>query len=233
MMVISIARSGDMASIFLSGCPLKCGYCMYNRQDRREMTFDKVVFEMTAQTVKRAFIGGMDPAMQGKEAKALAKVLTQRGISVSMKTSGNDPDFLKEVLNHADRFVFEIKAPLDDKETWSKLSGRDMEWTSAYLDDLKASLDAVKGKYVKITMRVIPGLIDEAKIRKVGEQMRPYAKEATMFQFLGNMLNDYPWNGITEPSPDEAQMEKAGKLMAAYIPLVRISGSGFDRNVTR
>ncbi|MCE5296271.1 MAG: radical SAM protein [Euryarchaeota archaeon] len=192
MMVISIARSGDMASVFVSGCPLKCGYCLYNRQDRKEMTLEKVVTEMTAQTVKRAFIGGMDPAMQGKEVKALAKVLTQRGVTVSLKTSGNDPNFLKEVLNYADRFVFEIKAPLDDRETWSKLIGKDLEWTTAYLENLKTSLGIVKGKYVKISMRVIPGFIDQAKIERIGEQMRPCAKESTIIQFLGNMLNDYP-----------------------------------------
>jgi len=233
MMVISLNRNGDMASVSVSGCPMRCGYCMHTKQDRKEITLDKVISEMSAPTVRRAFIGGMEPATQSNEVKTIIKVLNQRGISVSLKTFGGYPEFLREVHPFVDKYIFEIKSPIDDPELWSKLSGREVEWIKDYLKKLRESLDIVKGKQLKIATRVIPGYIDEAKIKKIGEQLRPFATESSLTQFLGNTLNDYPWSGMKEPTPSIEEMEKFGKTLANYIPLVRISGSGFDKVITR
>ncbi len=78
------------------------------------MTVEKVVAEVSIDAVKRVYIGGMDPLIQRKEVVPFIKTLKQRGKEVTLKTSGNDPDTIRELLPYVDRFAIEIKCPLDD-----------------------------------------------------------------------------------------------------------------------
>ncbi|HSV41827.1 MAG TPA: radical SAM protein [Methanomassiliicoccales archaeon] len=228
MKIISLVKNGDMASLSLSGCPMKCGYCAHVRQDRKDMTLEKVIADLSSPILKRVYVGGMEPAIQRKEVRPLLQALKSRGLDVALKTSGYDPEFLEETLKNVDRYVFEIKAPLDDIEGWMSLGGHDREWTVRYLENLRKSLEVVHGRPVKIVTRAIPGHIDAEKIDRIGIQLQPYAREASLTQFLGNLMNDVPYFGITEASPSDAEMMALGIIMVKHFPMVRVSGSGFD-----
>lgn len=233
MKIISLAKNADLASISFSGCPMKCGYCMHNQQDRKDMTIDKMVADICSPAIKRVYIGGMDPVVQRKELRPLILTLKQRGLEVTLKTSGFDPEFLKEMRNSIDRFVIEIKNPLDDVNGWSVLSTREDEWSKNFLENLKASLEIVKGKPLRIMVRLIPGYVTEEKVTKIGQQLQPYAREALLSQFLGNQMNDYPWGGVSEPSPPEEICIHFGQIMNKFIPWVKVTGAGFERTFNR
>jgi pyruvate formate lyase activating enzyme len=233
MKVISIVKSGDLASIALSGCPMKCGYCAHGRQDRRDMTLEKVVAEVSIDAVKRVYIGGMDPLIQRKEVVPFVKTLKQRGKEVTLKTSGNDPVTIRELLPYVDRFAIEIKCPLDDRGCWSSLSGQGEEWVEAFLPRLRQSLEAIRGRPLRIMTRAIPRYIDRDKVRRIGEQLAPYADEAILNQFLGNPMNDVPWNGIEVASPSVEEMLDLGDELVRHIPLVKVQCSGFQRELRR
>lgn len=233
MKVISLSKNADTASISISGCPMKCGFCMHNRQDRKDMTIEKIVSDVCFPAIKKVYLGGMDPVVQRKELRPLILTLKQRGMEVTLKTSGFDPEFLKEMRDHIDRFVIEIKNPLDDINGWSVLSGREDDWSKNFLENLKASLEIVKGKPLRIIVRLIPGYVTEEKVAKMGQQLKPYATEALLSQFLGNQMNDYPWGGITEASPPEDVAVHLGQVMNKFIPWVKVTGAGFERTFSR
>jgi pyruvate formate lyase activating enzyme len=233
MKIISLAKNADLASISFSGCPMKCGFCMHNRQDRKDVSIEKMVSDICTPAIKRVYIGGMDPVVQRKELRTLILTLKQRGLEVTLKTSGFDPEFLKDMRAHIDRFVIEIENPLDDIKGWSDLSGKEEDWTKNFLENLKASLEIVKGRPLRITVRLIPGYVTEEKLAKIGQQLRPYAQEALLSQFLGNQLNDYPWGGITDASPPESEVVQMGQVMNRSIPWVKVTGAGFERTFSR
>jgi pyruvate-formate lyase-activating enzyme len=233
MKVISIMRSGDLASIALSGCPMKCAYCAHGRQDRRDMALEKVVAEVSSDAVKRVYIGGMDPLIQRKEVIPLVKTLKQRGKEVTLKTSGNDPVTIRELLPSVDRFAIEIKCPLDDMGCWSSLSGQGEEWVGAFLPRLRESLETIKGRPLRIMTRAIPGYINKDKVSRIGAQLAPYADEAILNQFLGNPMNDVAWNGIEVASPSVEEMLDLGEELVRHIPLVKVQCSGFQRELRR
>jgi pyruvate formate lyase activating enzyme len=233
MKVISISKSGDLASIALSGCPMKCGYCAHGRQDRRDYTVEKVISEVATDAVKRVYIGGMDPLIQKKELFPLVKTLKQRGMDVTVKTSGNDPNAIKDFLPYVDRFSLEIKCPLDDARCWSSLSGHDEEWVQGFLVNLKQSLETIKGRPLRIMTRVIPRYIDMDRVKRIGEQLAPYADEAILNQFLSNPMTDIPWNGIEVASPPVNEMLEMGEELVKSIPSVRVHCSGFQRDLRR
>jgi pyruvate formate lyase activating enzyme len=233
MKVISIGKNMDLASISLSGCPMRCGYCMHTRQDRKDVTVERIISDVCVSTIRRVYVGGMDPLVHQKELPALLQTLKQRGLEVTLKTSGFDPDFLKTVLPFIDRLVYEVKAPLDDIASWTRLSGMTEEWTRNYLENLKKSLELTKGRHVKIMTRAIPGFVSDEAVERIGTQLAPYAKEALLSQFLGNRMNDYPWNGIIDSSPPEADMLRFGEILARHIHLVKVTGAGFEKTFSR
>ncbi|OPY31768.1 MAG: 7-carboxy-7-deazaguanine synthase [Methanomassiliicoccales archaeon PtaU1.Bin124] len=233
MKVISVTKNMDLANVSLSGCVMKCGYCMHSRQDRKDMTLESIVHEVCGPAVRRVYIGGMEPLVHQKELPVLIHTLKQRGLEITLKTSGHDPAFLLQLLPSIDRLVFEVKAPLDDVKVWTRLSGHDEAWTMRYLEDLKRSLEMAKGKHVRIMTRAIPGFISDEIVERLGAQLAPYAQEALLTQFLGNRMNDYPWNGINDASPPEEEMMRYGEALSRHIPQVRVTGSGFERSFRR
>ena len=233
MKVISVAKNMDLASISLSGCVMKCGYCMHTRQDRKDVPVEKIISDVCVSPIRRVYVGGMEPLVHQKELPHLLQTLKLRGLEVTLKTSGYDPVFLKQISQFVDKFVFEIKAPMDDVNAWARLSGHDEAWTKQYLESLHKSLDMTKGRHVKIMTRAIPGFISDDAVERIGKQMAPYAQEALLTQFLGNRMNDYPWNGINDASPPEADMVRYGEILARHIPTVKVSGAGFERTFSR
>src|SRR5512145_1065701 len=111
MKVISVSKNMDLANISLAGCVMKCGYCMHTRQDRKDMTVEKIISEVCVPPIRRVYVGGMEPLVHQKELPQLLQTLKLRGLEVTLKTSGYDPRFLKEIDKFVDKFVFEIKAP--------------------------------------------------------------------------------------------------------------------------
>jgi len=233
MKVISVSKNMDLASISLAGCVMKCGYCMHTRQDRKDMTVEKIISEVCVAPIRRVYVGGMEPLVHQKELHQLLQTLKLRGLEVTLKTSGHDPRLLKEVDKFVDKFVFEIKAPLDDVNAWSRLTGHDEAWSKQYLESLQQTLEMTKGRHVKIMTRAIPGFISDDVVERIGNQLAPYAREASLLQFLGNRMNDYPWNGINEASPPEADMMRYGEILARHIPIVKVTGAGFERTFSR
>jgi pyruvate formate lyase activating enzyme len=227
MRLITMYKNLGEAKIEFYGCPLGCKYCAHRIRERREVTADQLSKFVGDYDTKRIYFGGAEPALFKKELVDIIKVMRKRGKEITLKSTGIDPDFIKSTLAYVHRYIFEIKAPLDDVQATMRLINLDEEKTVEYLTNLKSCLELVKGRKVRAMIRVVPTLIDREKIDRMGQQLQGYVEEVQLIQFMSGM-NDLPFEGISTPSPPTEEVEAMGNIMLKYVPIVIVQGDGID-----
>jgi pyruvate formate lyase activating enzyme len=227
MRLISLAKEDGAVRVQFFGCPLHCGYCTHVRAPRQEYTVQQVLEFIADPKVTEVYLGGAEPALQKKELGELLQRLHRMDRKVTLKTSGTDPAFLRETLGLADRYVLEIKCGLDDVATCSKLSGMSEERAKRYLSSLRETLRVLKGRTVRVWIRVVPGYLTPDMMARIGEDIRETATEVHLYQFLSNTENDAPFDDITEPGPPETEMVEMARRLLAYVPQVTVLGRDF------
>jgi len=228
MKLIGLKKNGDRALVEFFGCPLRCDYCTHIRQERNDHQIVDVVEFLSDPTIREVYIGGAEPTLQKKELMDLLQRLRRMNKRITLKTSGNDPEFLKSTIGIIQKYVIEVKCPLDDIDCYSQLVGLPPEKTKRYLDSLKRSLDVLKGQNVRIWIRVIPGFSTQQRIESIGLQIAGRAREVFLYQFLSNLANDAPFRGITVPGPSETEMVAFARQLVRYVPRVIVRGRGFE-----
>ncbi len=172
-------------------------------------------------------VGGAEPAMYKNDLVSIIRTLHKKGKEITLKTTGNDLEFVKATIGSVDRYIFEVKAPLDDVEGTMHLTSMDEGKTRQYLANLKACLEALRGQKVHSITRVIPTVIDREKMERLGQQLQGLVAEAHLVQFMSG-TNDLAFDGIDRPAPPVAEMELLGNILLKYIPTVIIQGDGLD-----
>ena len=227
MRLITMYKNLGEAKIEFYGCPLGCKYCAHRIRERREVTADQLSKFVGDYDTKRIYFGGAEPALFKKELVDIIKVMRKRGKEITLKSTGIDPDFIKSTLAYVHRYIFEIKAPLDDVQATMRLINLDEEKTVEYLANLKSCLELVKGRKVRAMIRVVPTLIDRERIDRMGQQLQGYVEDVQLIQFMSGM-NDLPFEGISTPSPPTEEVEAMGNIMLKYVPIVIVQGDGID-----
>ena len=227
MKLIGLNRSGKLASIEFSGCPLKCEYCTHKVQEKKDYDLMEILEFVANPDVEEIYLGGAEPTIHKAALSEMLDRFKRMKKKVTLKTSGYDPDFIKDTLGLVHKYVIEVKCPIDDVGCNSHLTGLSKERTEKYLDSLRRTLDILKGESVLIWMRVIPGYLTEENIDRVGEQIEGIATEVLLYQFMSDPERDAPFDGIEEPSPDETYMVTLARHLLGYVPKVIIQGQGF------
>lgn len=228
MKLIGLSKTGDQARVEFFGCPLRCGYCTHIRMDKEEKQVTEVVELLADPSVKDVYIGGAEPTIQKKELLDLLQRLRRMNKRIALKTSGNDPAFLKSTIGIVQRFVIEVKCPLDDIACNSRLVGLPPERTRKYLDSLNRTLDVLKGQNVRIWIRVIPGFVTPERIESIGKQIAGRASEVYLYQFMSDPANDAPFGDITAPGPTETEMVALARQLVRFVPRIVVRGKGFE-----
>lgn len=227
MRLITMHKGVGEAKLDFYGCPLECKYCAHRMREKKDHTYDQVLKFLSEYETKRVFIGGAEPAMQKRELTMLIKILHKRGKEITLKTAGTDPDFLRDTLGSVHRYILEMKAPLDDLEGTMRLTNLEEDKALAYLENVRKCLEVLKGQKLRAMIRVIPTVLDREKVERMGRQLRGYAEEVQLIQFMSGG-NDIPFEGISRPSPSYEEMEVLGDLMTKHVPLIIVQGDGFD-----
>lgn len=227
MRVITMYKNLGEAKIEFYGCPLGCKYCAHRIREKRDVTYDQLLKFVSDYDTKRVFLGGAEPALYKKELVELIRILHKRGKEITLKTTGNDPGFIKDTLGSVHRYIIEFKAPLDDVEGTMRLVNLDEEKTRGYLANLKYCLEILRGQKVRVMTRVIPAVIDRVKIERMGQQLQGHADEVQLVQFMSG-TSDLPFEGINAPSPSIEEMEALGNILLKYVPAVILQGDGLD-----
>jgi len=230
MRLITMSKKIGEGRLEFFGCPLGCKYCSHRIMEKKDISYDQLLKFLSDYETKRVFIGGAEPALYKKELTDLIRLLSKRGKEITLKTTGYDPSFIKETLGFVNLYLLEIKAPLDDVETTSRLTNMPDDKVKEYLQNLQASLDLLKGQKVRAIIRVIPPMIDGDKIERMGQQLQGKVSEAHLIQFLSS-TNDLPFEGIDKPAPPLEEMEHYAALMVKYIPLVKLQADGVETTI--
>lgn len=227
MRFITINRAKPNASVEFYGCPMQCKYCSHTTAAFKDHDLDSVVNAMSDNGIRSVFIGGTEPALHGKDALDLMRILKKRGKEILLKTTALDPDFVTSTKGMVSRYVLEVKSPLDDPETFSMLTSFDLAKSKEHLEKTKRTLEIMKGQKVRATLRVIPGVYDVAKVERIAMDLKGYADELLLTQFLSNP-SDLPYGDKTSPGPSQDMMMEMGQAARKHIPRVRVRGNGFD-----
>ena len=227
MRLITLNKSKPTMTLDFYGCPLHCRYCAHMIREKIDYSFDQVKNILLDYDVKTVVFGGAEPSLQKKELMAMIKLMNKAGKEVVLKSTGHDPDFIKETLPYVNKYILEVKVPLDDPAGLAALTGYDEEHARAHLEGMKVMMDAIKGKDVMATIRVLPTYYDEKRMERIGKDLEGVAKIVYLSQFLSSPY-DLPFGSLLVPSPSEDVMMVLGKSMRQHIPSVRVQGNGFD-----
>ncbi|MDD1770233.1 MAG: radical SAM protein [Methanomassiliicoccales archaeon] len=227
MKLIGLKKEGKLVSVQFYGCQLRCPYCTHIRQPKTEKEIQEVLEFIADPKVEEVYLGGAEPTVQKKALLELLQRLGRMNKRVTLKTNGMDPGFLEETLGLVNRYVVEIKCPLDDRECNAQLVGLGKEATRKYLESLAKSLDVIRGREVRIWIRVIPGFMDHERMARIGRQVSGIATEAYLMQFLSMPENEAPFAKAKEPGPNESEMVALARVLLEHVPNVYVRGKDF------
>jgi pyruvate formate lyase activating enzyme len=159
------------ATIFLPGCSFRCPYCHNGDLVVRPETLADVpldfflaFLDLRKDWLEGVCVSGGEPLLE-PEIEGLLAVIKERGFLVKLDTNGARPDRLEKLLaaGLVDRVALDVKASIE----------RYPEVVRAAVDvaDIVRSVEIVRGAGPGHLFRttVVPGLVGEDDIRKIGE----------------------------------------------------------------
>ena len=227
MRLIAVNRAKPNASVEFYGCPMQCRYCSHTAAQFKDYDVGKVLLAMSDNGIRSVFIGGAEPALHGKEALELIRMLNARGKEVILKTTGHDPDFVAAAKPKVSRFVLEVKAPMDDPELLTRLTAYDLDQAKEQQVNERRTLEILKGSKVRATMRIIPERYTADTVERIAKDLKGYVDELQIVQFMSSQ-NDVGFAGIFNPGPDQETMISYGRAARKHLPRVKVKGNGFE-----
>lgn len=212
------------AVIFLPRCNFRCHYCynpeFINNPDGLPDFPDEKIFSYLEK--KKNWLDGVvmlggEPTIHPKFMDIVEKIKAM-SLGVAVHTNGTQPGIVKELIDKklVDYFAMDIKAPLDD---YKKVVDVDVKQEA-----IKESIDLIRKSGVDYEFRitVVPKLIDEEDIKKIGETLRG-SRAFYIQQFrAGNTLDSKYTNEESYLIPE---LEKLKKAAEPYFDRVEIRGA--------
>lgn len=210
--------------VFLQGCNLRCGCChnpdTWSIDGGEEYTAEELADK--AMRYKEYFgsdggitVSGGEPLLQAEFVKELFCECHKRGINTCLDTSGSIlNDSVKELLNHTDRVLLDIKYTNDDD--YKQYVGCELKKPLEFLEFLN-------NEKIPVTLRqvIIPTLNDtEENIIKLNNIIKNYPviekTELLPFKKLCSVKYDklgldFKFRNI--PTPTKQQMEYLNSLL--------------------
>jgi len=201
--------------VFFNGCNLRCGFChnpflifsfketisqedILNFLDTRKGLLDGVV------------LSGGEPCMDPSVVEFVKKI-KDKGFLVKLDTNGCFPDVLEECLPYVDYVAMDIKSSLDN---YSKVCGVEVD-----VSKIQKSVELVKDKG-EFRTTVVPGLIDDNEIRKIGEWLKG-AKKYVIQNFVSR--DDHVDKKFVDMrSFQDSDLERFKKIASEYFTEIEI-----------
>jgi pyruvate formate lyase activating enzyme len=166
---------GTRFVVFMQGCGFRCLYC-HNPDTWRigagtKMSADQIVEKLLRYVSYYGEKGGItlsggEPLIQAEFAGELLRLCKQNNIHTALDTAaGRFDDAVKEVLEHTDLVLLDIKH--SDPDKFRQITGRDMS-------EVQAFLNYIKEKGIKFWARqvIVPGINDtEADVNSLADML--------------------------------------------------------------
>lgn len=210
--------------VFMQGCNLRCGCChnpdTWDMNGGTEFTAEEIVSKTVR--YKEYFgneggitVSGGEPLLQAEFVSELFNLCHIEGINTCLDTSGNIlNEDIKELLNHTDRVLLDIK--YSDNDDYLKYAG-------CRLDNVLLFLDYLNTKKIPVTLRqvIIPTLNDNREnilfLKQLAEKYQCIDKtELLPFKKLCKVKYDklnIPFAFESLPEPDALLMQKLNSML--------------------
>jgi pyruvate formate lyase activating enzyme len=208
---------GKISSIlFTTGCNLRCPYCYNWRlvvEPRPPFLSEEDAFkilESRKKYVDAVVITGGEPTLS-EDLPSFVKKLNEKKFSVKLDTNGFFPHILERCLPYLKYAAVDIKTSL---EKYTLLGG---EGTDSFL----RSIELLKEGRVDYEFRntVVPGLVNEEDIPKLGEMVK-FAKRFVFQEFVPGETLDEQFNKVKPYSPEV--IARFAEVMKNYVDEVTL-----------
>ncbi|MBS7639753.1 MAG: anaerobic ribonucleoside-triphosphate reductase activating protein [Candidatus Bathyarchaeia archaeon] len=203
---------GKISSIlFTPGCNLRCPYCqnwriVVNPQGPFLSEEEALaILESRRKYVDAVVITGGEPLIYD-DAPAFIKRLKERGFSVKLDTNGFFPKPLEQCLDYVEYVAVDIKTSL---EKYYLLGAKEV---SSLLETIRLLKNS--GVDYEFRNTVVPGIVEEEDILKIGELIRG-AKRFALQQFIPEDALDERFRRI-QPYPPE-KIRRFSEIMKKYV----------------
>ena len=209
-------------TIFLGGCNFKCGYCHNSDLVFRPNEVEGIPtgdFLSFLETRKRLLDGvcitGGEPTLH-RELVHLCERIKLLGFRVKLDTNGSNPEMLRLLIESrlVDYIAMDVKSGL---ESYGRVIG-----VETNLENIKKSIELIRSSGISHEFRttIVPDIINEAEIGKIGELVKGENKYfLQQFRPSKNTV-DRKYN-VMEPLPGE-KLSEFGKIMEGYVQEVGI-----------
>lgn len=168
---------GKLATVlFFDRCNFACPYCQNWELMARPAAYPAVELEDVLKKllsrkdwIDGVVLSGGEPMLDRQELKSVIGRIRCAGFKVKVDTNGSYPGFLEELITGqlVDYVAMDIKAPPDTR--YEKATGVRVD-----PDIILTSIRLLLGGGVDYEFRttLVPGIVDEAEIREIGERIR-------------------------------------------------------------
>lgn len=162
---------------FLRGCPYRCPYCqnysILSGSDLVDPGQIEQLIESSKLFVSTVVFSGGEPLQQEGAILELASIAKEMDLDVGIHTNGAYPEVLRKLCEKklVDGVFIDVKAPLDDPETYGKMIGYDtyshvVMPPEEVVENVRSSVEiaAEKGVLKELRTTVLPRLMDSASL---------------------------------------------------------------------
>jgi pyruvate formate lyase activating enzyme len=213
------------ATVFFCGCNFKCPFCQNPELvEPEEITKQPKITEKDFFSFLDARQGllegicltGGEPTINLKLPDFIKKI-KQKGFLVKLDTNGSNPEMLKTLFreNLLDFVAMDIKSSL---EKYPEAVG-----IKVNLENIQKSIELIQQSGIEYEFRatVVPGIIDEGEIKKIGQWLKG-AKSFALQQFRPEKTLDKAWQKIQPYS--EERLKKLIKIIEPYVEKAVLRG---------
>ena len=209
------------ATIFLSGCNLRCGYChnpeLIHPDPERSLPVSAVelLLEERKDFLDGICIGGGEPTLYPDLLEELIHLAKHYSLSVKIDTNGTKPEVLRKLLSlGVDYIAMDIKAPLN---LYNKVGGK------GFSQAIAESIDIIKSIRDKGELRhtLVPEFLTTAELKRMAEEI----KGVSLFALQG-YRHKKTLDPNFHPRRDTTKQEliEAKEIFAPYVERIVIRG---------
>ncbi len=121
--------------VFLKGCNFRCKHChnwkIVLDTSETDVSEEDILFEVKNNPILEAIVisGGEPSIYSAEEITRLVERIREvkEDIKIRIDTNGYKPEFLENLRDKIDGFAVDIKAPLENRELYSYVAGREID----------------------------------------------------------------------------------------------------------
>lgn len=203
---------GKRTLVFMQGCGLRCAYChnpeTWDRRGGMQMTPEAVLEKVIAAGAQRPDHGvtctGGEPIIQPEFLIRFFQLCHEHGIHTALDTSGVGPGRFREILEHTDLVLLDVKHV--SRDGFREIAGIGYDRFTKFVSALNRA-----GTPTWVRQVVVPGITDDAGyIDLLAETISNYAnvQKVELLPYSTMGISKYKYLGIPYPLGNLPPMQR-------------------------